>query len=579
MRVGSVWVDGQLTGTCWPVAADRVLTAEHCVPSVGLDVTVRFGDETVEVEEIGRDAHLDVVLLRTKTSAAGAVPPRLEPYEICRAPVGDLAECEKGTAWQSEGFIAAMAYQTSGSAASGAVDKFDARNGTAPIVELFCRHGGPHHVMDEGGNPTMLFAGLSGGPVFLPAQRRVVAIFRHESVEFAGRKLQATPMDAVHAAFQAELVDVCLHDWRPVGTRDGHFIRIGRNGNGTCSWDSTLPPSEMARVWDRREPLVRVTCDFPVHEERELCCALLRLALHQGSRVAWLVRGMDDWRKTCRALIAHWFPLALRDREWWTRQIDFAESPSLDRAGELYPGPALAETIHEACDRWVLDRLASDISDVLDNRNPSRVNYLPERSMSRKMTTEWTGWKTRLQVDPSLLRHFLALMLTRDAAFDTEERVVGAGPETADHCLLTTVLLSLAISVCVPLPPKFGVPGNLGDNGLSAHACGVQVVGDLRLDSALFHDMAWETRLVVLPHLDRPAKELRDRRDRLSDSPHEPRLRFTAPPAPACIIALDWDLRAAIQRGEQEFRTALTKQLEAEVAQESQFFASLAQSP
>ena len=579
MRIGSVWVDGHLTGTCWPVASDRVLTDAHCVSVSALHVTVKFGDKTIDVDEIRRDEPLDVVLLRTKADATGLPPPRLDPYELCRIPKGDLAEREKQTPWQSEGFVAAMGYQTSGSAANGEVDKFDAHNDAVPIVELFCKHGGSHNVLDESGNPSTLFGGLSGGPVLIPVQRRVAAIVRHESIEFAGRKLQATPMEAVHAKFQADLGDVTLHEWIPADSRDGHFLRIFRDGAGCCLWDGTLLPNDVARIWEGREPLARVVCDFPVHMERELCCALLRLMLHYEGHVTWMVRGKEDWRRTSKALVAHWFPLAYKDREWWTRRVEFSEAGSAVQAGEPWSGPVLAETIHEACDRWVLDRLATDVSDVLENRNPSRVQYLPEKNLGRRMMAEWTGWMARLRSDPSLLRHFLALMLTHDAAFDTEERVVGAGPETTDHCLLTTTLLSLAVNVCVSLPPKFGIPGNLGSDAIQAHACGVQIIGDLRLDHALFQDMAWQTRLVVLPHLDCPAKELLQRRDRLSDSPHAPRLRFTAPPTPACIIAFDWELRDAIQRGEGEFRAALAKQLKAEVAQEGRVLASITQPP
>jgi hypothetical protein len=220
----------------------------------------------------------------------------------------------------------------------------------------------------------------------------------------------------------------------------------------------------------------------------------------------------------------------------------------------------VAETIHAACDRFVLDYLNERLTVMFEAQQPGDYSsFAIAPDVLQYMAVTWATWREKLCTDPALLHHFLALMLTHHGSHDcTAELSPGAGPLTMKECILPATTFGLAIAPFMPvaLVPKRPQPGNIGQDQTTGHSCGILAVKRQRLDSEL-RGHQWPTQVVLLQQLPYLPGEWQVATGTLLSSGRSPRPTLSRPAPSALIVTCDEETRYAIRTSVQAVRNHL----------------------
>lgn len=497
MSSGKIHFGGK-QGTCWLVAATRVITAAHCVGEVGSEAMVDFTGTPVTARVLDRENSLDAAVL--EIPADSDHPP---PLPVCARP-RELAESK----WSAFGFAGVLAEHMHGLTLGGQIRDFYATHYVSgDELQLQCDEGGLPHLPqpDDSGDPAQVFSGMSGAAVRVggPAGP-VVGLWLRSPTVLQSVAIFAAPMEWVVGRFRTSLLDVVIRPW------DDHpFLDIRRLPNGSICRIAAHPSlEEIASAWNPGSRPLRIVCDFPRGAEPALQTALLRLILHAPQIAALELSNHADWHAAAIQAARTGMPIdnftaaTVIDPLPWSALA--APVPPQAMTGDRATLD-VARAVHESCNRWTLERLVSEIDRVLaEEHTQELIRFHIAADLRDPMRELWETWRTMLAGNPAFLGHFLTLMLTEDGDFDVTKRaLIAVGPRTLRICLLRLLAYTLAVNCCLPKPfaPSPHPPGNLGHTDHAGHACGIEIYQKQRLHLTIGgHE--WRTPIVLIPHLD-----------------------------------------------------------------------------
>jgi len=364
--------------------------------------------------------------------------------------------------------------------------------------------------------------------------------------------IYATPIEAVWAEFAPHLPGIALHQWSRTG---GSIHHDAARGLVISNIDEDL----ITAAW--KDDVVKdITVDLPWDASSPLVSAVLRVVLHQPGIARLHVRSPVAWNERLRRYADSWIALErFNPNERANPGIDCAHA-SAD-TGTTYPTvAAVAEAIHAACDKFVLEQLHERLSAMFEAQHPADYAGFPiAPDVLTHMAATWASWRAQFQADPALLHHFFALMLTHQGAHDSAvDPSPGAGPLTFRDCLFPATIFALAVAPFLPtaFTPKRPQPGNIGQDQATGHACGIAAIKRQRLDSEL-RGHQWVTQVVLLQQLDYMPEAFQAATGNLLSSGRAPRPTLSRTAPSALIITCDEDTRVAIGTGVQAMRTHL----------------------
>ena len=496
----------RVVGTAWMISEELALTAAHCLRQDTTRAEIHLRAGRWEVEVIDRDVDLDAALLRL-------VPP-LQPDLPAPMLLSARPDIHVETGWRALGFPDVfLENRPDGFTLDGSVSDFPV-SGTVHTdqarawMQLNCNQGGaggnPNRRTSTGA-PVPLFRGASGSPVQVSAcSGRVVGMIRRTDQVLNERTLYATPVDLVHTRFRLAEYGVVIHPWER-----GITLAAREAERGRFVLRTSMDLERIATVWEDDHGALRVTCGFNPAQHPELATALLRLAIHAPGSIEMRVLRVEAWQEKARTLVGPWFPavdLQANDRISrirWTNHSEAAGASS-SLTDDEHDATLAADTIHRACDAWVLLQLNEQIDNLLELfRTEDILGYNVPEDLREQMRGVWNSWHTLLSGDPVQLQHFLVLVLTHKCRDTMVRKLSGAGPLTLRRCLLKGVAFALLANACSlsNYEPALVGSGNLvcTRHG-NAHLCGIEKIGPKNINH-LLELPDWSTPVVFLHYL------------------------------------------------------------------------------
>lgn len=553
MSEAKIRIGGRITGTAWLVHPRHAITAAHCVGALGTAVELLFVnpishayDVPIAATVLVRDALQDGALLQLATA-----PPGIPVLSIIQSPVDTRPQ------WLARGFPAI---------AENNVHLFEAR-GTVGVTTALVQDGNPQVIqlnlanassapelrVDEiTGNAVHSLAGLSGSAVRILddlGAGHVIGIIRCSVTAMPQDIIYAAPIEALWDEFAPHLPGVTLH-------RQSRTNGTVRTGPVVGSVISNIDEDLVAAAW--KDNVVKdITVDLPWDATSPLIPAILRIILHQPGIERLRVRNPAAWNARLHNYADTWIALERFNLQGIGNPAIECAQPSTESGNSFSSGSAVAEVIHSACDRFVLEHVDQRLGLLFELTQPRDIaGYDIARDVLQQMKVTWAAWRSPLRADAALLHHFLALMLTHEGGHDcTLDPSPGAGPLTMEECILPAIIFGLAIAPILPttLAPKHPQPGNVGQNGTSGHACGILAIKRRRMEFEL-RGRQWQTQVVLLQGLRCTAEVLQASTSTLLSGNHSQRPTLNRPAPSALVISRDEETEAAIGAGARQLR-------------------------
>ncbi|MDF1812489.1 MAG: hypothetical protein P1V20_09745 [Verrucomicrobiales bacterium] len=473
-------------------------TAEHCVSalSVGDLVDLYFPNfDVISGQLLRKDEILDVALLSIDLSGVSIAPIEM----IARPTTGTL----DGRPWNLHGFPVRLHeedLENSGISLAGTVRNSRASVDNGPAIQLQCDEGG--RITNDGVSP---FEGVSGCPVMTSLEAEsddtfAIGVTSHHP-RAQDNILFCTPVDSVITDYSTDFENIEIRSWDSFKC----FPTLGVAGSG---YKTNLDETLLQEIWEKG--MTGFWCDIQADECRYLSSALERIIVHAPFILTrpttdLCFKGASGWKSRCYTNSKQWVPVAGKPSIKTIEKYSFVELPkTLQLVGgkQFASSEALASYFERLCDQWAFTKIREKLIEVFDDPL-GHLSYEISLEIVPVMEEIWGRWREILENDPSVLHHFLGLMLSSNGAQSMQNNAAGVGPETLETCIVPSVAFTLAI--CSALPevvqkPKGNGPGNLGDENLSGHSCAVQTIGGKALQTVeRVHQ--WRTPFVFLPHL------------------------------------------------------------------------------
>lgn len=274
-------------------------------------------------------------------------------------------------------------------------------------------------------------------------------------------------------------------------------VQLRRDAN-RVRWSGAITADQLVRAWSEDQVFDIILPDGP----RDLgiaAGAILRVACH--SRRCRLHAAPALWTKHVRAL-----SLESLHAEGMTMPTIISGNPggAAQNVEEVAP-EILARRIHRLLDAWLLGGIDTHLQQFFaSNADPGRhIGLTIANNLRMAMAETWADWQASFADDPSLLNHFLRLMICAvDNDEDRDVAQVLVGPTKWKEIIRgTTVALAIA-SAWNTTSPKGGGPGNLvrereGDAAWMGHGCAADLINgsDMSLCAASY---MWQTQFVIL---------------------------------------------------------------------------------
>lgn len=273
-------------------------------------------------------------------------------------------------------------------------------------------------------------------------------------------------------------------------------FELRRNGT-QIRWNKPAAASVDA-AWDAQA--VEVQCNFLPQDSPALSIALLRLLAH--SKGAHLKSpNSDEWSRAWRDLTKELPSLHTR----YTNPI-FSIAGSdihLIQTGNVTPETDLASELHDVLDRVTLGRLNTEVNACLSDLNSQPFGWEVAPVLKVELRALWIDWYHALRTTPGALRRFLVLMVAeQDAMSPPDQALVRVGSFTVASTILRSTLFALHVAAGLPnlISPNSDFPGNLANEIIRAHACGVSWINGIDIESSC-RTASWSSKLVLLSEL------------------------------------------------------------------------------
>jgi len=191
--IAKVLIDNQFSGTAWLINLQFAITAEHCVRHKTQNITLEFNDGlSISVQVIVTDKLLDVALLKLNKADLS-----LHRLEISKPPLFSSGS----DSWKAHGYPAVLNDRFStGISIGGKVRNFKVEFDNSPAIQLVCDEGVNEIDFDD-----PYLQGISGAPVILEEDKKVVGMIRYAPPEFGEKIIIATPIECITEKFQQYL--------------------------------------------------------------------------------------------------------------------------------------------------------------------------------------------------------------------------------------------------------------------------------------------------------------------------------------------------------------------------------------
>jgi len=546
-RVARLYSGQTFKGSAWLISPTHAVTARHCLITAGLiaeDLTLSFpsGGPTIHVSLIADNPDADVALLEVAIECrSGTLESRV--LRLARRPL-----------LQPHLHLSVAGHPGSSLNQLSAAFRIDWR---VIDVNLPLPNGGPKHIYAQLGGPSVTgssredLKGLSGGPAWCIDDIDGADPF------VAGMMLRVPALDNIFIVpFSAlvgwhEIVDdaISTSPHRPDGPLCLELTR-----DGLVGWSSaSASPGQSDILWGNASRVTSVSCRAKSAELGEdLFWALVRLIGHTS--LPCLVADADEWKEAMRmqgiqtlASIVQ-CPRSVYRHSLAERVAEF----------ETRDASALAEEIHAALDLWLLNKVNSIITGILNCSVPSVLDYGIDGALSDGMLQLWQDtWYPLLTGDAHLLRSVLVRLASHNEAVRVDGPALACvgksiGPNFS--MLMEPFIFALALAASgVDLAPASTGRGNLSlvTGGGDGHACGCERVKNQRISLSLPRSPTWGAALVLLPLMKegflgiykkaQPMRQGGDKRPRIGE-----------PGLPPVIVSSDRDFLVALGQGEAE---------------------------
>jgi hypothetical protein len=274
-------------------------------------------------------------------------------------------------------------------------------------------------------------------------------------------------------------------------------VQLRRDAN-RVRWTGAIAADQLVRAWSEDQAFDIILPDGP-GDLGAAAGAILRVACH--SRYCRLHAAPALWTKHVRAL-----SLESLNAEGMTMPTIASGNPggAAQNPEEVAPD-LLARRIHRSLDAWLLGQLNAHLQPFFaSNADPGRhIGLTIANDLRVAMEGTWAGWQASFADDPSLLNHFLRLMICAvDYQDNRDVAQVLVGPNKRKEIARgTTVALAIAAAWQTTSPKGVG-PGNLvrerdGDSPWAGHGCAADLINgrDMSLCAASY---MWQTEFVIL---------------------------------------------------------------------------------
>lgn len=322
-------------------------------------------------------------------------------------------------------------------------------------------------------------------------------------------------------------------------------------------WSGAIPAEDLVRSWSVRQPFEIILPEGP-DVLGPVASAVLRVACHSSNC-------------RLRAAPALWTPHVR------TLSLESPHAEGIDMPVILggNPGGAaqnpialrpdfLARRIHHALDTWMLNELNTHLRPFFaSNADPGRkINLVIAADLRAEMAATWNDWYASFTDDPSLLNHFMRLMIcAADDQDNLDAAQVLVGPTKCGPIARgTAVALAIAAAWKTTIPKRDG-PGNLvrqrdADSIWTGHGCVADMINgkDMSLHAGSY---MWQTQFVIL--IVKGAIEVSRRAEQpfAQVATEQPSLSDTSGSGPV-IMSISRDFSSAVEAGIDALRTLLT---------------------
>ncbi|QRG08699.1 hypothetical protein EZH22_10680 [Xanthobacter dioxanivorans] len=317
-------------------------------------------------------------------------------------------------------------------------------------------------------------------------------------------ELSGTARDVFTAAARGIGLPPAAHVQRSLIARQPKLVRVQPAG-ANLRWSGDLAPDAIGAIWDTGANAADIYVPAVPAELGPVAAALVRLALHASH--ATLVADVGDWRGFADALTSasahaeHLTPLTIQA----AAMGGAARNPQ--NSGDV----ALAQTLHRALDRWMLDAIHRALSAyiVAARDQGNLVGFRAAADLRARMGQLWDGWRAKFHAEPALLDRFLRLLVCAEDDDDRidEARVV-VGPRKLLMVVRATAAALAVAAAWQDTAPRGERPGNLlrpmaAGNPWHGHACAAELIRrePMAIAAASF---IWRTHFVVLSQLSTP---------------------------------------------------------------------------
>jgi hypothetical protein len=330
-----------------------------------------------------------------------------------------------------------------------------------------------------------------------------------------------------------------------------YCISIELNADGIITWKGNLYPQDVSKTIKNS---VCIYCNTPVAHVSELAVLFARIGLHAKDFVLH-TNDANNWFRTLRLLTS--------GRALPTPDIDVELS-----VGNWKDPPPLhlhvnmeirrvVEVIHDKLNGALLDQLHQELYRVL-GPEASTIGWKINAQLSTKIWETWRAWKSTLDGEPKIRDRFLRLLANdSDEASFNSDCLVRLGPEIMRPHLIKPAIFALAFATCSvhSVTPTSNPPGNLAQQSLTGHSCGISWINEHSLGLSVAKEKKWATNVVLLSQLQEAVWILEGdiRMDQsLTD---QPRIGMSLPWEEPFILGADRDFLTALENGEKAVET------------------------
>lgn len=563
--IARLLVNDRHVGSAWLMVEKVVCTASHCVKDceIGAEVKLEFPTNSTVGILLVSDVELDIALIVIESLDG------IEPLQMVARPLTATGSSN----WELHGYPVGLhdtGLQNSGLTLGGAIRDTRGTIGNAPAMQLYCEEGSK---LPRG--ESSVFAGVSGCPILVKLKDSDEALFVVGVMSQHGASqdniLFCTPIDAIVADYADHFAAVSVKSWDAVR-------RIPTIVNDGVKFRTNIDSQLLNTIWS--DGFTGFWCNVRTYESRWLSSAVQRIVVHSPfvqtrATTTLSVAGERSWKSGCIKCAEDWLPLTGRTPESSIEKFVFEEinSATAPQGGLSFDSADdLGLHLQQVCNDWTLLHLRDRLAEVFDD-HAGLLNYEIAPDILDPMRDLWQRWAALLEADPILNHHFLGLMLSCDGAKKLSDSADGVGPDTLSTCIIPSVAFTLA--VCAGLPnsiqsPKGEAPGNLGDDAMSGHSCGVQTISRRTLKMAA-KSHRWRTSFVMLPHLDLAWETFNGTESTLSKGVNQVAKSLDEEPAASIVLPSDVELLTAISKGRLELREVLRERCEVLVAHQEKY--------